>query len=68
MKYRQSLSQLATRAGKTLIAYIVFRYMLENGAKKILMVVPSIQLVKQGVEDFKEYKEFFQEVEDTNGK
>ena len=59
LKYRQSLSQLATRAGKTLIAYIVFRYMLENGAKKILMVVPSIQLVKQGVEDFKEYKEFF---------
>lgn len=60
LKYRQSLSQLATRAGKTLIAYIVFRYMLEHGAKKILMVVPSIQLVKQGVEDFKEYKEFFQ--------
>lgn len=60
LKYRQSLSQLATRAGKTLIAYMVFRYMLENGAKKILMVVPSIQLVKQGVEDFKEYKEFFQ--------
>ena len=56
---RQSLSQLATRAGKTLIAYIVFRYMLEHGAKKILMIVPSIQLVKQGVEDFSEYAEFF---------
>ena len=60
LKYRQSLSELATRAGKTLIAYIIFRYMLENGAKKILMIVPSIQLVKQGVEDFKQYKEFFQ--------
>lgn len=60
LKYRQSLSELATRAGKTLVAYIVFRYMLENGAKKILMIVPSIQLVKQGVEDFKQYKEFFQ--------
>ena len=59
LRYRQSLSQLATRAGKTLIAYIVFRWMLEHGAHKILMVVPSIQLVKQGVEDFKEYKEFF---------
>lgn len=56
---RQSLSQLATRAGKTLIAYMVFRYMLEHGAKKILMIVPSIQLVKQGVEDFSEYAEFF---------
>ena len=57
---RQSLSQLATRAGKTLIAYMVFRYMMEySGCKKILMIVPSIQLVKQGVEDFSEYAEFF---------
>lgn len=60
LKYRQSLSEIATRAGKTLISYIIFRYMLEHGAKKILMIVPSIQLVKQGVDDFKEYKEFFQ--------
>lgn len=59
LQNRQSLSQLATRAGKTLIAYMIFRYMLEHGAKKILMIVPSIQLVKQGVEDFSEYKEFF---------
>ena len=59
LKYRQSLSQLATRAGKTLIAYIVFRYMLENGAHNILMIVPSIQLVKQGKEDFEFYQEFF---------
>lgn len=56
---RQSLSQLATRAGKTIIAYMVFRYMLEHGARKILMIVPSIQLVKQGVKDFSEYAEFF---------
>ena len=60
LHYRMSLSQLATRAGKTLIAYMVFRYLLEHGHKKILMIVPSIQLVKQGVEDMKEYQEFFQ--------
>ena len=59
LKYRQSLSELATRAGKTLVAYMVFRYMLEHGAKKILMIVPSILLVKQGVKDFSEYAEFF---------
>jgi superfamily II DNA or RNA helicase len=59
LKYRQSLSQLATRAGKTLIAYMVFRYMLENGAHNILMVVPNTSLVKQAVADMKEYKEFF---------
>ncbi|MBR5297566.1 MAG: DEAD/DEAH box helicase family protein [Parabacteroides sp.] len=60
LHYKMSLSQLATRAGKTLIAYIVFRYLLEHGCKNILMIVPSIQLVKQGVEDMKEYQEFFQ--------
>lgn len=58
--YRQSLSELATRAGKTLIAYIVFRYLMEEcGAHNVLMIVPSIQLVKQGVNDMKEYREFF---------
>lgn len=60
LKYRQSLSQLATRAGKTLIAYMVFRYMVEKmGAKKILMIVPNTSLVKQAVGDFDNYKEFF---------
>lgn len=60
LKYRCSLSQLATRAGKTLIAYIIFRTMLEKySAHKVLMIVPSIQLVKQGVADMSEYQEFF---------
>ncbi len=60
LSYRQSLSQLATRSGKTLIAYIIFRYMLECcGAHNILMIVPNISLVKQGVDDMKAFKEFF---------
>ena len=60
LKYTRSLSLLATRAGKTLIGYIVFRTMIEKmGAKRILMIVPSIQLVKQGHQDFKDYAEFF---------
>lgn len=59
LNYKQSLSQLATRSGKTLIAYIVFRYMLETGAHNILMIVPNTTLVKQGVTDMQEYKEFF---------
>jgi len=59
LKYRRSMSQLATRAGKTLIAYIVFRYMLEHGAHNVLMIVPNTNLVKQAVSDLSEYKEFF---------
>lgn len=60
LTWKKSLSQLATRAGKTLIAYMIFRYGMEYlGMKKILMIVPSIDLVKQGYNDFKDYKEFF---------
>jgi superfamily II DNA or RNA helicase len=60
LNWKQSVSELATRAGKTLIAYMIFRYCIEYlGAKRILMIVPSIQLVTQGYNDFKEYAEFF---------
>ena len=60
LSYYQSLSIAATRAGKTLISYIVFRYAIEYlGVKKILMIVPSIDLVKQGYDDFSDYAEFF---------
>ena len=60
LSYTQSLSEIATRAGKTLIGYMVFRYLMqEEGCQKILMVVPSITLVKQGFEDFNTYAEFF---------
>ena len=58
--WKRSVSELATRAGKTLIAYMIFRYCVEYlGAKRMLMIVPSIDLVKQGFNDFNEYKEFF---------
>lgn len=60
LNWKRSISQLATRAGKTLIAYLVFRYSIEFlNARKILMIVPSIDLVKQGYSDFNEYAEFF---------
>ena len=58
--WKKSVSQLATRAGKTLISYMIFRYMMEYmGVKKILMIVPSVDLVKQAYNDFSEYGEFF---------
>lgn len=60
LQWKSSISQLATRAGKTMLAYIVFRYAMEHmGMKRILMIVPSIDLVKQGYNDFNEYAEFF---------
>lgn len=60
LQWNRSISELCTRAGKTLIAYMIFRYCIEElGMKRILMIVPSVDLVKQAVSDFSEYKEFF---------
>ena len=60
LKYKNSLSGLATRAGKTLIFYIVSRVAKKVlNVKKILLIVPSIQLVKQGIKDLQEYAEYF---------
>lgn len=54
---RMSLSQLATRSGKTLITWIVISYLLYKNPRttKVLMIVPSVHLVKQGMDDFLEY-------------
>jgi len=60
LQWKQSVSELATRAGKTLIAYMIFRYASEYlNTKRILMIVPSVDLVKQGYNDFNEYAEYF---------
>lgn len=60
LQWKKSVSQLATRAGKTLISYMIFRYLREYcNVKRILMIVPSIDLVKQAYNDFSEYAEFF---------
>lgn len=60
VNYKMSLSELATRSGKTLITTMVLRYLMEKrGIKKVLMIVPSIQLVKQGAKDFADYMHFF---------
>lgn len=60
LQWKSSLSELATRAGKTLISYMIFRYAMEYlGVKNILMIVPATDLVKQAYNDFNEYAEFF---------
>lgn len=60
INYKRSASILCTRSGKTLINSIVLRYLMETGfIHKILMIVPSIHLVKQGVSDINEYFSFF---------
>ena len=56
LKFRRSLSELATSAGKTLISFLTVAYMLEKEkAKKILFIVPNVSLVVQATEDFGDY-------------
>lgn len=56
VRNRSCLAELATSAGKSLIAYMAIAYMLETGrARRVLIVVPTINLVTQVVSDFTGY-------------
>jgi len=56
LKYRRSLSELATSAGKTLISFLTVARLLETKTvEKILFIVPNVSLVLQASEDFQEY-------------
>ena len=56
LKYRRCLSELATSAGKTLIAFMIVAYLMENlDKKRILIIVPNVSLVLQATGDFEQY-------------
>lgn len=53
---KRCCSQLATSSGKTLIAFVLISYLLtHNLAKKIIMVVPRVDLSIQPAEEFKNF-------------
>lgn len=57
IRYALSTQELATNAGKTMIVFMVFAYMLSKGlSNSFLMVVPNTNLILQAVEDFHEYE------------
>ena len=44
--YKSCLAELATSAGKSLIVYLVFAYLMEEGkSNKVLMIVPNVSLI-----------------------
>ena len=56
LKYRRCMLQLATGAGKTLIAFLMMAWLMTHTDKqKFMMVVPSIDLVLQPTKEFMEY-------------
>lgn len=58
IKYRKCVEEISTSGGKTLMAFLLFRYLQDIGAiKKMLYVVPSIDLVTQTEEKFYELED-----------
>lgn len=58
LKYRHCTEEISTSGGKTLMAFLLFRYLLEKKEiKRMLYVVPNIGLVTQTEEEFYEYEE-----------
>lgn len=56
IKYRYSVSEIATSSGKTLISFMIFAFLKQRGLiRKFLMIVPSTNLVFQGNDDFIDY-------------
>jgi superfamily II DNA or RNA helicase len=56
MKYRRNISEIATSAGKTLIMFMIFGYLIDRKkANKMLIIVPNTNLVLQTFEDFEKY-------------
>jgi superfamily II DNA or RNA helicase len=56
LKYRRSISEIATSAGKTLIIFMLFAYMYDRKKSgKFLMIVPNTNLIMQTIEDFENY-------------
>ena len=57
LKFMNCTEEISTSGGKTLIAYMMFRYLLDRkGLKKLLYIVPNIGLVEQTEDKFKEYE------------
>lgn len=57
LRDRCCISELATSAGKTLICFMVIAYLLDRKVigGKVLVIVPTIQLVMQSANDFLDY-------------
>ncbi len=56
IRYRYSVSEVATSSGKTLISFMIFAYLKSKGMiRKFLMIVPNTNLVFQGSDDFVDY-------------
>jgi len=58
LKYKNCTEEISTSGGKTLIAFMLFKYLFDvKHIKKMLYIVPNISLVTQTEEKFYEYED-----------
>jgi superfamily II DNA or RNA helicase len=57
IRTRRSLLLSPTASGKSLIIYLLARFLSYRGLKKGLIIVPTVSLVEQLTSDFKDYSE-----------
>ena len=56
LKYKKACVEVSTNGGKTLICYLLFKYLRERrNIKHILYITPKTVLTKQSSDKFKEY-------------
>lgn len=59
LKYRKCCGEISTSGGKTLISFIIFKYLIDIFPKnKILYIVPSVDLATQSAEKYEEYESY----------
>ena len=66
---KRHLSIISTGGGKSLVAYFVLRFLWEN-KKRSILIVPTIGLVDQMFNDFKDYnapKDFLDDIQKIGG-
>ncbi|MCK9447225.1 DEAD/DEAH box helicase family protein [bacterium] len=58
IKYKNCIEEISTSGGKTLMAFMLFKYLFDKKIiKKMLYVVPNIGLINQTEEEFYEIEE-----------
>lgn len=57
LKFKRSSAEISTSGGKTIIAFIIFKYLIDVvGVNKILYIVPSVDLAEQSDAKFQQYE------------
>lgn len=59
LKYRKACGEISTSSGKTLITFIIFKFLIDSGyANNILYIVPSVDLAIQSAEKYELYETY----------